>query len=32
MVGGRWVVRQKRHAKMRAAAAGYQKALKTLLA
>lgn len=32
MVAGRWVVRQKRHAKARAAAAAYKRALKQLLA
>jgi len=31
MVGGRWVVKQGKHPKMRAAAAAYQKALRTLL-
>jgi formimidoylglutamate deiminase len=32
MVAGRWVVKGKRHAKARAAAAAYKRALKTLLA
>ena len=31
MVGGRWVVREKRHPKMQSAAKGYQSALKALL-
>jgi formimidoylglutamate deiminase len=31
MVGGRWVVKERRHPKMRAASLGYQKALKALL-
>jgi len=32
MVAGRWVVREKRHPKARAAAAAYKRALKALLA